>query len=206
MAKLLFFDTETTGFTPGQIAQLSMIIEDDREVHGENYFFEIDYISQGAEELLGRGVDFYKEVSKGQRFKDVSTSLYDKFKDAILVAHNEKFDENFISTEFWRENIVFKPYDKFCTMEYFKDILKIPATNKRYGKYKNPKLEEVVNYLCLDEAKIEVYEKQIFNMDINENGVYHDARFDTTSMYVAFHVYKDLLRGTKDWVDVFCKK
>lgn len=38
--KRIFLDTETTGFSPGQIGQLSMIIDEDgNEPVAKNYFF-----------------------------------------------------------------------------------------------------------------------------------------------------------------------
>lgn len=38
--KKVFLDTETTDIAPGQIAQLSMIIEEDNgNIYAKNYFF-----------------------------------------------------------------------------------------------------------------------------------------------------------------------
>lgn len=196
--KKVFFDTETTGLAPGQIAQLSLIIEDNGEVKGLNYFFDIDYISPSAEELCGRGIDFYREASGGKKFTDYKDELLEIFSNSTLIAHNLKFDENFVSTEFWRQGIVFKPTDRFDTMEYFKNICKLPG---KYGKYKNPKLEELISHFSIDKNKIDAYSKQIFNY--SDDASFHDARYDTTSMFVAFQIYKESLYNKNDWRQIF---
>lgn len=198
----IFFDTETTGLSPGNIAQLAAIIEhEDERLETKNYFFEIDYITDGAKEACGRDIDFYKEASHGTRFKDYSTELFELFSNATLIAHNEKFDENFLSTELWRLGIVFKPADKFCTMEYFKNILKIPG--RGHYKYKNPSLSELVSHFNLDKDKIKSYSDKLFD-DTSDYG-FHDARFDTTSMFVVFQVYKEQMNNQSNWIDTFRK-
>lgn len=196
----VFFDTETTGLSPGQIGQLSVIIlGDDGQPVGKNYFFKVDYMSDGAAAICNRDVDFYEQASNGEVFSDRASELVDVFKDATLIAHNLKFDENFLSTEFWRTGTSFKPADRFDTMAYFKDICKIPG---KYGKYKNPKLEELVDYFGINKEKVLQYTKQLFG---NGDDIgFHDARYDTTSMFVAFQVYGETLRGTSDWASVFC--
>lgn len=198
--KRIFLDAETTGLAPGQIGQLSMIIDEDyKEIRAKNYFFKIDYITSGAEEVCGRGLDFYTEASNGKVFADYKDEIFEELKDATLIAHNLAFDENFISTEFWRQGIVFKPAGRFDTMEYFKDILKIPG---KYGnKFKKPKLEELVNHFNIDTNKIQKYSKQLFNID--DLGSFHDAMYDTTAMFVAFQMYKESLYNGEEWKNTF---
>lgn len=200
----VFLDTETSGLAPGQIGQLSLINEEDNgKISANNYFFKIDYITSKAEEICGRGLDFYKKASNGKVFADYSDEIYSILSDATLIAHNLKFDENFISTEFWRQNIVFKPAGRFDTMEYFRNICKIPGGRGRNG-YKNPKLEELVEYFNIDKDKVLAYSKELFNNNNDENIGFHDARYDTTSMFVAFHVYQDTLYNKEDWKKTFC--
>lgn len=198
--KKIFFDTETTGLSPGQIGQLSMIIEEDTgELSARNYFFQIDYITADAERVCGRGLEFYKEASKGLKFKDYADELFSIFSNSTLIAHNLKFDENFLSAEFWRENLVFKPADRFDTMAYFKEVCKIPDRTGR--KYKNPKLEELVDYFKIDKDKVLEYSKKLFNS--SDDVSFHDARFDTTAMFVAFQMYKETLYNKSDWKNYF---
>ena len=62
----VYFDTETTDLTPGQIAQLSYIIEDDSTfVEAKNMFFTVDKMTSGAEGTHGMSVDFLAEASNG---------------------------------------------------------------------------------------------------------------------------------------------
>lgn len=202
--KKVFLDTETTGFAPGQIGQLSMIIEEDNgEVSTKNYFFKIDYITSGAEEACGRGIDFYTEASGGKIFADYKDEIYNILSDATLIAHNLKFDENFISTEFWRQGVLFKPAGRFDTMEYFRDICQLPG-GRGGKKYKNPKLEELVDYFSINKDKVQKYSIALFGNDDSTNTGFHDARYDTTSMFVAFHVYQDSLYNKSDWANMFC--
>lgn len=197
--KKVFLDTETSGLAPGEIAQLSMIIEEETgEVRANNYFFKIKSITEDAEKICGRGLDFYETASNGKTFADYKDEIYNEIKDATLIAHNLKFDENFISTEFWRQNIVFTPAGRFCTMDYFKPILKIPG---RYGKPKNPKLEELVDYFNINKEKVKRYSEQLFGT--SDTGGFHDARYDTTSMYVVFKIYQDSLHNMTSWKETF---
>ena len=199
----VFLDTETTGFAPGQIAQLSMIIEEENGgVSAKNYFFNIDYITSGAEELCGRGVEFYKEASRGKKFADYKDEIFSILTNSILIAHNLNFDENFISTEFWRQGIMFKPSERLDTMTYFRDICNILG---KTGRVKNPKLDELIGYYNIDRDKIMAYANSLFKETEYVNAGLHDARFDTTALFVIFHVYKNELDGTKDWKDTFCK-
>lgn len=200
--KKIYLDTETTGLAPGQIAQLSMIIqEDNQKIRALNYFFTIDYITAEAEQVCGRGIEFYREASKGLRFKDYHKEILEELKGSTLIAHNIKFDENFISTEFWRLGIMFTPAGKFDTMDHFRYI--VNALGKT-GRVKNPKLDEVIKYYGLDKNKIQIYANQLFNIDnTKENIGLHDARFDTTAMFVAFQVYNDSILGKGDWKGVF---
>ena len=202
MARKIYFDTETTGFKPGQIAQLSAIIDDDGNISTINYFFEIDYITEGAEKLLNRGVDFYKEASKGVRFKDKADEIYDIFKDATLIAHNLNFDENFLTTEFWRKEIVYRPAGRFDTMEYFKDILQVKNI---YNRVKNPSLRDVILGLSINEDKLKNYCARLYNC---EDAEYHDSRLDSTAVFVAYQLAREESEKNPDgdWHKAFCNK
>ena len=202
--KKVFLDTETTDIAPGQIAQLSMIIEEDNgNIYAKNYFFSIGFMSDEAKEVCGRGADFYRKESGGKVFADYKDEILDELKDSTLIAHNLKFDENFISTEFWRQDILFTPADRFDTMKYFRNIVKIPYKQAREGKYKNPKLAELVDSFSVNKTKIEAYSKNIFNCSDSSFG-FHDARYDTAAMFVVFQIYRDSLYNRTSWKDTFC--
>ena len=199
----IYFDTETTGLAPGQIAQLAYIkVSDSNEVTCGNYFFTVDYMSTGAEDVTGRSQNDYAELSGGTKFRDKADELFNIFSNSTLVAHNIQFDENFLSTEFWRVNKVFKPADRFDTMKYFKSICKIPNP-RNFNEYKNPKLVEVIQSLSIDENKIEVYTEKLFG--IATNG-FHDAMYDTTSLFVMCQVYGEMSKNIQGaWTNMFHK-
>lgn len=198
--KRVFLDTETTGLAPGQIGQLSLIIEEDNgQVTGKNYFFDIDYISESASDITGRTLEFYKEESGGKKFADYKDEIFNLLSDATLIAHNIKFDENFISAEFWRLNTMFRPTKTFDTMEYFKNICKI----YKDGKLKNPKLSELIGHYSLNKDKVALYAEKLFGKKSNN---LHDAMFDTTAMYIVFCIHRDELNNTAEssWRKQFC--
>lgn len=201
--KNIFFDTETTGLNPGQIGQISYIVEGEQGIEeAKNIFYKVDSVEPGAQRVHGFSVEDFDRLSNGKTFKDGHGELYEAFKDKRLVAHNIGFDIKFISSEFWRCGISFQAVDKACTMEFFKNILKIEPRSRRYGRYKNPKLSEVIDYFNLDNNKIMEYSRQLFGNEQFNQG-YHDSRFDTTAMYVAANVSRDLANNRTNWLDKF---
>lgn len=203
MSCKVYFDTETTGFKPGQITQLSMIVESENgDVNAVNYFFTVDYITDGAKAVTGHDVDYYREVSGGKVFADKSKEIYRLFEPSVICAHNTPFDQNFIFTELWRCGLSYKPVGTFDTMQYYKDIMKMPG---RYGKYKNPKLSELVEFLNIDVEKLKTYCKKLFNCD---DAAYHDARMDATAVFVICMLTKEDVNNleNKPWHDTFCIK
>lgn len=202
----IFFDTETTGLNPGQIGQLAFIMEGEGKILlAKNYFFRVNEMEEGAEKVHKMSKEFLEKASNGKTFADQYEEFYKYFKDSKLIAHNLKFDEKFLSSELWRVGISFRPAGRQCTMEYFKELLKLPNRYPRYGKYKNPNLGEVVNYFNIDENKVLEFSKKLFGE--GEDITFHDARFDTTAMYVATNIHREDIvgRGTA-WHDMFCRK
>lgn len=198
--KKVFLDTETTGLTPGQIAQIAYIIEDDSgNVKGKNFFFTVDHVDSGARAVTHRGEDEYKLLSKGLKFVDKANEIFQDLQDAWLIAHNEPFDEKFLFAEFWRLGLNFVPAARFDTMEYFKNICKIPRRG-RVAEYKNPKLTELVGTLSIDRDKIEKYCRVVFG---DSAAYFHDAMFDTTAMFVAFQMYRETQYGGTAWKSTF---
>lgn len=199
----VFFDTETTDINPGQIASLSYIIEGIEGVkEAGNIFFKVDSMQPGAQKVHGFSIEQLAELSGGLAFKDRCREVHDLVADKRLIAHNVAFDIKFLSSELWRCGVSYQPLDKLCTMEYFTDILKFPAYNRKHGKYKYPKLTEIVNYYELDPRLIQEYAKELFGVT-NENIGYHDSRFDTAAMYVATNVHRDELVGKVNWANTF---
>lgn len=199
--KRVYFDTETSGFKPGNIGQLSAIIEEDGNISTYNKYFKLDFITDDAAESTHRDLEFYEKASGGKTFKDYKDEILNIFSNATIIAHNVKFDMNFLSTELWRQDIIFKPLDTFDTMGYFKDKCKLPMA--RGNGFKNPKLSDVVNLFNIDEVKINKYAKQLFN--ITDELSYHDAMYDTTAMFVCVKIESDNLNGTDYFKKVFTR-
>lgn len=206
--KVVYLDTETTSLNPGQICEMSLIVEENNTFkYAKNYYFKVDSMDRGAQAVHNLSMEALEQLSGGKVFSDYASEIYEQLNGATLVAHNLPFDEKFISQELWRCGISFKPFGRYDTMEQFKDVLKIPARYKKYGPYKNPKLSEVVHYFGISEQKISWYSNLIFNCNDNKS-IYHDSKFDTTSMYVAVNTYKEMLYGgdkQTSWRDTFGK-
>lgn len=203
--KRVYFDTETTGFKPGQICQLAIIVDEDGKITTHNFFFDVKFIDEGAAKATGRDLDFYKKVASEIYFKDKADEITEIFKDATFVAHNLKFDEGFLSAELWRCNKQVTPKDRIDTMLIFTDIVK---AKNQYGKVKYPKLSEVVSHYMIDENMVRNLVQTWFDCSDGTSGDFHDARFDTASMFVVYQIYlEDLYNlNEKPWRDKFTKK
>jgi len=190
--KKLFIDTETSGFKPGQIAQLTYTITvNDKVEVAKNFFLSCDFIDAGAEKVHGFSVEKLKTLSGGQTFKDIVAEVVDDLKDGIFIAHNAKFDINFLKTEIERAGYAFEIADKFCTMKYFENIIKLKG---KYGKYKWPKLEETMSFLGID-SKNKGFNKGLQRLYGDESISFHDARFDVCGLVMVY--YKAMKMGYK---------
>ncbi|GAA0126787.1 MULTISPECIES: 3'-5' exonuclease [Clostridium] len=180
--KMIFFDTETTGISPGNICELSYIIVDTdvkpQKTYGKNFFFAVEYVEPSAKEIHGFSEEDLYKLSNGLYFEDQFEEISDDFLNAdILIGHNVNFDIKFITHELEFCEINYKPKNTFCTMNYYKNICK--CSNGK-GGIKNPKLEEVVNFLGLNSTIIKNKANELFD----GSGNYHDARFDTAATYL----------------------
>lgn len=179
---MLFFDTETTGFRPGSICQLSYIIIDGNTLIPKNYFFKVDYVEPGAERIHGLSVRKLAKLSNNNTFKDHYNSLFNDFTHSdLLVGHNINFDLNFLRHEFRNCGHNFTYNDSLCTMRYFTNICRIPK-NSGNG-YKWPRLEELTKYFRIRDNEIIRETKELFKC---KDSGYHDARFDTVATYLCF--------------------
>lgn len=180
--KLLFFDTETTGIKPGSICQLSYILTDTstkpQTTTGKNFFFTVDEMNEEAEKIHGFSLEKLYELSHGMYFEDCFEDFLNDFIEAdFIIGHNVQFDIKFLKHELLGLGENFAPKNIFCTMKYYKDICKILKSS---GDFKNPKLEEVINFLNISKEKITQTADKLFM----GSGNYHDARFDTAATYL----------------------
>lgn len=169
--KVLVFDTETTGlpktlgfnkyysykeseyYKNSRIVSICWKVYEDGNLISNHYYlirpidFKIDNNSYACkinkitqEDAFSNGIiieDMYNKL-------EVDLKIIDK-----IVAHNLLFDKHILLAEFYnsRRNDLIKLFESkemFCTMNYSKNILKIPMKN---GLYKPPKLIELYNYL-----------------------------------------------------------
>ena len=176
--KLLIFDTETTSIKPGHICQLSYITIDastkPQQTIGKNFFFTVDEMDPAAEAVHGFSLEKLYDLSNGQYIED----LINDFSEAdFVIGHNVNFDVRFLKLELEAMGIDYEPKNMFCTMQYYRDICKILRPS---GDYKNPKLEEVINFLGITKDQISSKANELFQ----GSGDYHDARFDTAATYL----------------------
>ena len=191
MVKKLFIDTETSGFKPGQICQLTYTItEDDKVTVAKNFFLACDHIDPGAEKVHGFSVDKLKILSGGKTFKDIAGEVADDLNNCIFIAHNAKFDINFVKTEIERAGYAFEIDGEFCTMKYFENIIKLKGKFK--GKYKWPKLEETMNFLGIDSGS-KGFNKGLQRLYGDDGISFHDARFDVCGLIMVY--YKAMKMG-----------
>ena len=179
---ILFFDTETTGLSPGRIIQLSYVMQTSTEVKAKNFFFYVDYIEPSAVAVHGFTPEKLLELSKGHTFSTDIEEIYDDFLRAdVIIAHNLSFDLKFMIAEFAYHDRQFRYREGICSMRYFTDIIKIPRANGRGYKY--PKLTEFSDYYDLYPYDVTTETAKLFGA----YGQSHDARYDTTELYLAFN-------------------
>lgn len=191
--KKIFIDTETTGLEPGEILQLTYCVCDindsgeEKVSFAKNFFFAVDYIDPSAEAVHGFDIKTLKVLSNGRKFKDVAKEVAEDLNGGIFIAHNVRFDQKFITAEFNRlNNINWSPKGFFCTMEFFKSIVK--ATTKT-GRLKNPRLEETMTFLEVNESTVLKGANRLFNCkDVG----FHDARYDVAGLVSCYYRAKKL--------------
>lgn len=180
--KLLIFDTETTSIKPGHICQLSYITIDastkPQQTIGKNFFFTVDEMDPAAEAVHGFSLEKLYDLSNGQYIEDLIEEFINDFSESdFVIGHNVNFDVRFLKLELEAMGIDYEPKNMFCTMQYYRDICKILRPS---GDYKNPKLEEVINFLGITKDQISSKADELFQ----GSGDYHDARFDTAATYL----------------------
>ncbi|MBP5177080.1 MAG: 3'-5' exonuclease [Clostridia bacterium] len=196
---IIYFDTETTGLIPGRIIQLSYIIDDGIEPVGKNFYFAVDYIEPSAVAVHGITVEKLKQLSGGKTFSDYQDEIYDDFSGAdLIVAHNAKFDIDFLIAEFRYLDRIFRFGECFDTMRYFTPIMKLKRVSS--STYKYPKLAELMAYAEVFPYDVSRSVKRIFGESKLD---FHEAAFDTTGMYLAVTELKQKLPELKAYFENF---
>lgn len=182
MNMILYFDTETTGLYPGQICQLSYVMQDKENLIAKNFFFSVDCVEREAFNVHGFSVEKLSQLSNGKRFNHHFNQINKDFETAdLVVSHNISFDFSFMRKEYERLNQTFCVKNEFCSMKKTTPICKFSRSNNKGYKY--PKLQELCNFLSISDQEILELSKTIFG---EETG-FHDARFDTTALCLAIN-------------------
>ena len=185
---IIYLDTETTGLNPGQICQLSYIMQEGKNVWGKNFFFAVDYVEYGAYKVHGFSVEILDKLSGGKGFEKFVCEIEQDFAKAkVICTHNSSFDFKFLRKEFERCGKDFLPNDEFCTMKSSISACKLIRPNS--GGYKYPRLNELCDYLGITDDQIQTFSQKIFGAQAG----YHDARFDTTAVFLAVNQGVDVI-------------
>ena len=185
--KLIVFDTEATDLTPGQICQLSYLMVENGSVTGKNMFFQVDEMSEGAQEVHGMSLEDLEQLSGGERFEDRVEEIFADFEWAdMLVGHNVAADDRYIRVEFERTGRKLKKKLTFCTMNSFTSTTNLKR-KVNTGRPKPPRLEELWEHYGISTDDIAAHSAEWFQ----GGGQAHDARFDTAATYMC------LLEATK---------
>ena len=176
---IIYFDTETTGLSPGRIIQLTYIIEDNGVITPKNFFFAVEYVPPEVVAIHGFSAEKLAVLSGGKTFSDHIDEIEEDFSRAdVIVAHNVLFDVKFLCAEFAYQDRIFKYNETFDTMKKFCPICKILRSNHKGYKY--PRLSELTEFL-------EIYPYDITRETIRlfkSSASFHDARYDTTALYL----------------------
>lgn len=136
--KLVFFDTETTGFKPPFIISLAFIAYENGKRSKVGYYVcnpEI-HIPYGASKVNG----FYDEdVADKPKFWEIWGDIQYHFEDAIYIAHNCRFDESSLTKTLQRYDIPIPKHWTCDTVENAKAL--IPST-----EVENYKLNTLCDY------------------------------------------------------------
>ncbi len=177
---VIYLDTETTGLRPGNICQLSYIIQRGSAIKPKNFFFTVDFVEYGALSVHGFSVPLLKSLSGGKRFAHFIDEIEEDFNIAdLIVAHNTSFDFSFLRAEFENANKFFNSEKGFCTMKNSVGFCKLSRASHKGYKY--PKLSELCACLDISDNDIKNFLDNAYDTDCG----YHDARFDTSALFLA---------------------
>ncbi len=180
---IIIFDTEATDLQPGQICQLSYLMLADGAVEARNYYFSVDDMSPGAQEVHGLSMERLHELSGGTWFEDKAAGILQDFNQArLLVGHNVAADERYLRVEMERAGLKLKKIPTFCTMNFASGIMNMQRKVVT-GRPKPPKLSELAAFYGVSEDEVLAQTRALFKA---EDAGLHDARFDTVMTWLSF--------------------
>jgi len=141
--KIIFLDTETTGFSPrkgDRITEIACVEMVDGILTGKIFHKYVNperKLSKKAAEITGLSLDLLKDKPL---FKDVANEFLEFVKDAKIVIHNAPFDVRFINNEL---EIIKSPVSTLSAIS--KEIIDTLTTAKSLF----PKEANSIDALCL---------------------------------------------------------
>lgn len=184
----LFFDTETTGLPRDwnapvekldnwprlvQLAWLAFDREGNRLAGGEHIVRPEGFIIPTASSDV-HGITTERALAEGEDLRQVLEEFSGKISEAdLLIAHNMNFDEKIVGSEFLRNSIASRLFEKerICTMISSIDFCAIPSSSG--SGYKWPRLSEL--------------HVKLFGKDFEDA---HDALVDTSACARCFFELK----------------
>lgn len=191
---ILVFDTEATDLTPGQICQLAYLVEEGDSLRAHNYFFSVDDMSEGAQEVHGFSMEMLEELSGGKYFEDLAATFLPDFNSAgYWIGHNVAADERYLRVEMERAGLKLRKVPTFCTMNFASGLMNLERKVVT-GRPKPPRLAELAAWYGVTEEEAADKTREWFK--IPDIGL-HDARFDTVLTYLSLKraIQKGDLRG-----------
>ncbi|MBE7087132.1 MAG: 3'-5' exonuclease [Clostridiales bacterium] len=174
---ILYLDTETTALAPGQICQLSYVIQNGEIFTAKNFYFTVDDMDYNAYMVHGLSKERLQKLSGGKRFSDYIDEIANDFESAeYIFAHNLSFDLSFLRAEFSRLDKTLYVKNEFCSMKRCTPLCKLPR--KSGEGYKYPKLSELCEFFGITDEDIKSLGRSLFG----EIKGAHDSRFDTVAL------------------------
>ncbi len=173
--RYMYCDTETTDRFPGQICQLSYILDADEmpSAVAKNFFFRVESISPGAARVNGMSVEGLRRISGGRLFSDHLAEIEADLRWAdVFVAHNVAFDAKFLATELRRAGSRVKVPRSYCTMK---------ELGAELGFHRYPKLSKLTGRLGISDLEIQGALDYLYDA---RGARAHDARYDTVAVYL----------------------
>lgn len=179
MRTVKVIDLETTGFSrlKDEIAEMAVITLDAKlnPVSYKDWYFNIyDEMPEEAYKVNQLNKATLEKLSGGKYFEDMKEEVAEELRDCIIVAHNAKFEREFLEA---KVGASLKPYKWICTMERYTPTLRLPGRN---GNFKSPKNIELVNYTLQVKHRTAEDLASDFNTFTNSTGTarFHNGLYD----------------------------
>lgn len=114
---LIFIDTETTGFDPvkNRVIEVGIVRVEKGKITQEFQTLVNPEITIPEETYKMTGIK-KKEIKNAPAFREIKDQIYNLMKGGLFVAHNARFDYDFMEQEFLRSDVPFS-MSSLCTVK-----------------------------------------------------------------------------------------